>query len=197
MTESINWPEVHQRILALQQRDSKSYTKAGYVMVVLAVVMLFIFPLGSLVILALAIYLFYNAHVNRKNLFAFIINGVVQKKECYYYPPREPDASEPQTPEPSVFLLYADNLKVFQTNPTSLISTTLKWSSQIKVNSLIYGYYKTGDTAVFIMSPVKDLIGYVYQNQVTLLTAKVGGREYSLTIPQTIDLRDAILFQEP
>lgn len=196
MTESINWPDVHKRILALQQRDSKSYTKAGYVMVVLAIVMIFIFPFGSLIILALAIYLFYNARVNRKNHFAFIINGVVQKRECYYYRPREPDTSEAQTPEPSVFLLYVDNLKVSQTNPTSLTTTHLKWSSRIKVNSLIYGHHKIGDTAVFIMSPVKDLIGYVHQNQVTLLTAKVGGREYSLTIPQTIDLRDAILFQE-
>lgn len=79
MTESINWPEVHQRILALQQRDSKSYTKAGYVMVVLAVVMLFIFPLGSLVILALAIYLFYNAHVNRKNLLHSSLMGWFKK----------------------------------------------------------------------------------------------------------------------
>lgn len=196
MTESINWPDAHQRILALQQHDAKTYTKAGYVMVVLAVVMLFIFPFGSLIVLGLAIYLFYNARVNRKKLFAYIINGVVQKKECYYYPPREPDASDPQTPEPSLFLLHVEKIIVHKTNPNGVTAAPMQWASPIKVNSLIYAKYKTGDSVALIMSPVKDLTGFIIQNEVTLLITKVGGREYALTIPQTIDLRDAILFKE-
>lgn len=196
MTESINWPDVHKRILGLQQRDSKNYTRAGYVMIVLALIMLFIFPFGSLIVLGLAIYLFYNAHVNRKKLFAFIINGVVQKKECYYYLPREPDAADPQIPAPSLFLLQADKITVHKTNPNGITAAPMPWASPIKVNSLIYAKYKPGDIVVLIMSPVKDLIGFVIQNEVTLLITKVGGREYALTIPQTIDLRDAILFKE-
>lgn len=196
MTDSINWPEVHRHILALQQHDGKSYTKAGYVMIALSVVMLFIFPFGSLLVLAIAVYLFYDAWMNKKKLFAYIIQGVIQKKECYYYPPREPDASETRTPEPSVFLFYADKISCFQTSTAALIPVGLRWTNTIKTNSLIYNQFKAGDSFTFIMSPVKDLIGYVYQNQVVLLTAKVGGREISLTIPQTIDLRDAILFQD-
>ena len=196
MTDSINWPEVHRHILALQQHDAKSYTNAGYVMIALSVVMLFIFPFGSLLVLAIAVYLFYDAWMNKKKLFAYIIQGVIQKKECYYYPPREPDASETRTPEPSVFLFYADKISCFQTSTAALIPVGLRWTNTIKTNSLIYNQFKAGDSFTFIMSPVKDLIGYVYQNQIVLLTAKVGGREISLIIPQTIDLRDAILFQD-
>ncbi|HCZ35458.1 MAG TPA: hypothetical protein DHV26_05970 [Cytophagales bacterium] len=196
MSNSINWPEVHKHILALQQRDAKSYTKAGYVMIALSIVMLFIFPFGSLIVLAIAVYLFYDAYTNKKKLFSYVIQGVIQKKECYYYPPREPEASEPRTPEPSVFLFYADKISCFQTSATALVPVTLRWANTIKTNSLIYNHFKAGDSFTFIMSPVKDLIGYVYQNQVVLLTANAGGREISLTIPQTIDLRDAILFQD-
>lgn len=169
MSNSINWPEVHKHILALQQRDAKSYAKAGYVMIALSIVMVFI---------------------------SYIIQGIIQKKECYYYPPREPEASETRTPEPSVFLFYADKISCFQTSTAALIPVGLRWTNTIKTNSLIYNQFKAGDSFTFIMSPVKDLIGYVYQNQVVLLTAKVGGREVSLTIPQTIDLRDAIFFQD-
>lgn len=196
MTDSINWQDTHKRILALQQRDSKSYTHAGYFLLVLALVLLFIFPFGSLIILVIAVYLFYNAVVNRKKLLAYIITGVVQKKECYYYPSREPDASEPQTPEPSLFLFQVDKITTHKTNPDGITEAPMQWASPIKVNSLIYGKYKTGDRVVLIMSPVKDLIGFIIQNEVTLLLTKVGGREYSLTIPQTIDLREAILYQE-
>lgn len=196
MTNSINWPEVHKHILALQQRDVKSYTKAGYVMFVLSVVMLFIFPFGSLLVLAIAVYLFYDAWMNKKKLFAYIVQGIIQKKECYYYPPREADASETRIPEPSVFLFYADKIFCFQTSTAALIPVGLRWTNTIKTNSLIYDQFKAGDSFTFIMSPVKDLIGYVYQNQIVLLTAKVNGREISLTIPQTIDLRDAVLFQD-
>lgn len=196
MTNSINWPDAHKRILALQQHDSKSYAKAGYVMIVLGVVLLFVFPFGALIVLVIAGYLFYDAYTNKKKLFAYIIQGVIQKKECYYYPPREPEASETRTPEPSVFLFYADKISCFQTSTTALIPVGLKWTNTIKTNSLIYNQFKAGDSFTFIISPVKDLIGYVYQNQIVLLTTKVDSREISLTIPQTIDLRDAVLFQD-
>jgi len=196
MTNSINWPDVHKHILALQQHDAKSYTRVGYVMIALSVVLLFVFPFGSLIVLVVAGYLFYDAQTNKKKLFAYIIQGVIQQKECYYYPPREPEASETRTPEPSVFLFFTDKISCFQTNATGLVLAAQPWPNQIKINALIYSQFKAGDSFVFVMSPVKDLIGYVYQNQLTLLTMKVGGREVSLTIPQTIDLRDAILFQD-
>lgn len=95
-----------------------------------------------------------------------------------------------------MFLFHVDKITVHKTNPSGVAAASMQWASPIKVNSLIYGKHKPGDSVVLIMSPVKDLIGFIIQNQVTLLTAKVGGHEYALTIPQTIDLRDAILFKE-
>lgn len=196
MIESIRWPEIHNRILALQKHDAKKYKQAAVFLLLPAVVMAFVLLPVSLIILGVAAYLFYNARVNSKKQFAYVVKGIVEKKVSYYYPPREPDQSDPPIPEPVVFLLHLGSRAVFQTNEQGIAPVNLLWNEQIKVNSMIYNQTNIGDAVLFLMSPVKDMIGYAYNEELVLLTKKVNGRERSFTIPQAINLNRAVLYQK-
>jgi hypothetical protein len=185
-----DWQNSYQQILSLQQHDAKLYRKAAWVFFVLSALLLFIFPFGSLIPLILGIYLLYNARKNQNKNYVQILEVEIRKKRCYYYPEIEPEANKPSNTNPTLFLFDVNIIKTQHLNGAGLNDVRVKSIDWLKVNSNIYSLFKPGDTGTFLMSAADDIIGYVWKNEIKLLTGKFKERTLSFTIPQTVVLRD-------